>query len=152
MQNPQVTDPVLIVLADQRHARLVACKRLQNGRVHLDALSDIAEQWNDRAHDNPPSRTDMAGHAFDNRGHIDEERIHRFAKDVTQWLGRELPKHPAERVVLFAEARLLGVLRGAASAQLRKSWTEHATDLAKLSEGELALRPEVAALVPVPKD
>jgi protein required for attachment to host cells len=149
MENSEVNVPVLIVVVDQRRARLVACKRLPNGRVRVDLLSTFVEQWNERAHDNPPSRTDSAGHAFDNRGHIPEERLHRFAREVTQWLGRELPKHPAERVVLFAQPQLLGALRSEASAALRKSWTEHAVDLSNLSEGELAHRPEVAALVPV---
>lgn len=148
MKQPQVTDAILIVVADQRRARLAAGKRLRNGRVHVEALSRLEEQWDESLHKNPPSRSDVSGHVFDNRGHTDGERIHRFAREMLQWLDGERPKHAWERMILFAEPRLLGALRREAPSALQKEWKEYALDLSGLSDGELALRPEVLELLP----
>lgn len=148
MKQPRLTDAVLILVADQRQARLAACQRLRNGRVHVETRARLAETWNESAHNNPPSRSDSAGHQFDNSGRIGEERLARFAREILDWLAREPAAAGGERIEVFANPRLLGALRRVVPAERGKAWAEHALDLAGLSEGELAARAEIAALVP----
>ncbi len=144
--------PILLIVADHHHARLLTCTRLRTGRIHVDLLSKLGEQWKQENHERQASRSGPLGHSFENIGHTHEERIHRFAKEIAAWLVQEIPKQKFERLVLLAEPGVLGVLRREAPASLRKNWIEHAIDLGGLSEGELAKRPELAALLPVVKD
>ncbi len=152
MTLPPEDPAVLLLVTDNHHSRLLACKRLKTGRLHLTPLANLKEQWNEELHRRPPSRSGASGRNFENLGHVEDERIHRFAKEIAAWLALELPKHVFERLYLFAAPRVLGALRSEAPAKLRHNWIEHATDLARMTEGELALHPEIAALLPVPKD
>jgi protein required for attachment to host cells len=147
MQQSQRIDSALLVLASRRHARLVRCQRLTNGRIHLDVLTRTEEAWDQARHANPPSRSDAAGHVFDNRGHQPEERVHRFAREVVHWLEHVLPKDDTLAIALAAEPAMLGALRAEAPKRLRERWVEHAVDLEVLSEAELAQRREVIELL-----
>ena len=149
---PQADGPILLVVADHQHARLLSCTRLRTGRVHVDLISTLGERWNQDQHKMQPSRGGAPGHNYENLGHTEEERIHRFAKEISAWLAHELAHRPLERLVLFAEPRVMGALRREAPAALQHNWVEHTIDLGKLSEGELAQRPELAAMLPVGKE
>ena len=139
---------ILLLVTDNHHARLLYCARLRTGHVHVRELSALREEWNEELHRRQPSRAAASGHSYDNLGHTVEERAHRFAREITTWLGRELPKHTFERLFVFAAPRVLGALRREVPGSIRNNWTEHAADLARFTEGELAQHPEIAALLP----
>ena len=142
--------PVLILIAGRREARLALCERLPSGRVHVDIVSRLAEECDPARHANPPSRCDAAGHVFENRGHQDAERIHRFAREIVAWLGRELLQRRSPVLAVAAEPALLGALRAEAPPPLLRSWIEHGVDLAGLSPGALARRAEICGLLTLP--
>jgi len=144
---PATTPAILLIVADNHRARLLTERRDPSGHPRVSLLASLREQWEPRLHDNPPSRSDAAGHTFENRGHMDGERIHRFAKELASWLGRELRGHELDRLCLFAPAHLLGALRSETSKTLQLRWSEHESDLGGLTEGELAKRPEIASLL-----
>lgn len=151
MSTTQAAATVLLLVTDNHHARLLSCARLPTGYVHVSSLSTLKELWDEESHRKHSSRDGASGHSFENLGHTVEERSHRFAKEITTWLVHELPKYKFERLFLFAAPRVLGALRKEAPASMQHNWVEHQADLARMTEGELAQRPEIAALVPAAK-
>ena len=82
----------------------------------------------------------------DRPDHEDEERTHRFAKNLSRWLEAELERHDIEELHAFSARRLLGELRQVLPERLRGRIRDHALDLAHLSPGELAAHSAVGVV------
>lgn len=141
--------PYWLMTADRRSARLLVGTWTDHGRLHLEAVSTIHEEWVESEHGRPSSRSVRDIHGTASEGHEEEERTHRFAKEIATWLDQEMESRGIARVECFCARKLLGALRGELPDRLRQSVFDHATDLAKLSAGELAKHPAVLAAVEI---
>jgi protein required for attachment to host cells len=134
------------LVSDQRLARLLRATRTERGTLHLEEAARVAEEWDDSLHREPASRAGPSGHSYENIGHIPEERLHRFGKQVARWLERELRARDVDRLVLFASERLMGELRQRFPAWVRSRVDERLVDLGHLSPAELARHPALGHL------
>lgn len=142
----QVAPGVWFLTADRRQARLLEGVITAHNRLHLDLRAQVKEQWNDLQHSRPSPRSGKGGHTYASQGHENEERTHRFAKQVATWLEAEIGKRLITRVHAFLAPRFLGQIRGVLPDQLHDSLIGHSLNLAHLKPGELALHGAVVAI------
>ncbi len=139
--------PILwFATADRRRARLLACRSTLHKRLHVEEASGLEEKWEEREHGRPSALAGMNGHTYASFHHEEEERIHRFAKEIAHWLEREVQQRDLARIDLFAAPRLLGELRGLLPSALAGRLVEHEGDLNHVSLGELAKHPAIVQL------
>jgi protein required for attachment to host cells len=141
-------DPVWIVVADARLARLMCCPDPQEQR-RLQTVDELHEQWDEKEHHRPQPLGSRDGHAYAAYPREDEERLHRHAKRLEQWLGRHRQQHhhAGGRWTLVAPPRLLGELRqtrGAGGVDQMKQVEAQLTDL---SPTQLAQHPALAEVL-----
>lgn len=139
-----------IVVVDNRTGRLLEGRRTAQGRVHLEERAALANPRSEHVAGGLPEPTtrDKFGRATER--HEEEEKLHRFAREVASWLEQQVSERHLERLELFAPARFRGALRKALPARLNGCLREHEGDLAHLQAGELARHPAVAGVVPEP--
>ena len=147
-----------IVTADSRRALLFACQRTPGGEVHLEQRESI-ENTHESEHEH--GRPVLAGGA-ERRGSVTrsgaraaphgvapghelEEGQRRFAHEVRSWLTEARRNAGAERVVVFAPARFLGLLRGEFAGDPTTGLREG--ELTHLRPHELAAHPAVLGAV-----
>ena len=70
-----------LLTIDRRHARLLACERTRQGRLHIDELAAIEEEWDELQHGRPSPRAGKDGHSYADVGREEEERLRRFARE-----------------------------------------------------------------------
>ena len=139
--------PLWLMTADRRSARLLPATWTEHGRLHVEESATLHEQWVESEHGRPSSRSVRDIHGTASEGNETEERTHRFAKEIARWLEQEMETRGIDRIECFCSRKLLGVLRGLLSDGLRQRVFDHATDLAKLTPGELAKHRAVLAAV-----
>jgi protein required for attachment to host cells len=113
-----------IVTADSRQAALFSCRRTPGGELHIDRERLLeAVEPGQREHHRPDhlsggerraSVSHSSAHAAAQGvsiGHEVEEDQKRFARQVRDWLGRARRDLGADRIVVFAAPRFLGLLR-----------------------------------------
>lgn len=127
--------------ADQRHARLLEGTTTLHGRLHVEVRSRLDESWEELEHGRPSPRSGRVGHNSASEGHENEERLHRFAKEVADWLRGELESRQLERVHAFLSPKFLGQVRAVLPGKLREHLVAHSVNLAHLEAGELAKHP-----------
>lgn len=127
--------------ADQRHARLLEGTTTPHGRLHIEELSVVEESWEELEHGRPSPRSGRVGHNSASEGHENEERLHRFAKQVAEWLRGELDSRQLERVHAFLAPKFLGQVRDVLPDRVRGRLVAHPVNLAHLEPGELARHP-----------
>lgn len=137
-----VRQTVWVVVADARSARLMRCEP-QGERRHLEAVDDLQEHWEEKEHHRPQPLSGKAGHAYAAWGHEDEERLHRYAKTLTEWLGRHRAEHSDDLWAIIAPPRLLGAVRNANHRKL-DDMTQVEAELTDLSSAQLARHPAFA--------
>jgi len=147
-----------IITADARRASLFACQRKHGGALlvnHLRSIDNPHENEHERGRpilaggaERPGSiaRSGARAAPQDVAGRRTEEEEHRrFARDVASWLADARKALGVQRVVLFAPARFLGMLRdelaGDALTDLREG------ELTRFDEHELAAHPAVLKAV-----
>lgn len=138
-----------ICAVDARRGRLLRCSKTPAGRCHVDEVDSIECDVPEAERGRPSPRVGRNGRAFSPEGNDHEERLHRFAKDVTDWLVEQARDRRLEHVTVFAPPRLLGELRKTRPSQLNGLWREQEADVAHLDAGELAKHPIVRQLVGV---
>lgn len=143
-QAPPRSTELWLLTADSRSARLFSAAPTAQGRLHVTQRDELAETWEEREHHRPAARIGPHGHNFAPQSHEEEERIHRFARELARWLERALRERPIGRVHAFCAKRLLGPLRKELPMKLHERVVEHHVDLAQLSPGELATHAAVA--------
>lgn len=127
-----------LLVADRRRARLLSAEPTSHGRLHIEEVAAVEEDWEEFQHGRPSARAGKDGHSYASRGHEDEERLHRFAKQVSGWLAHEVSRRAIPALHAFSARQLLGELRRVLEKRVHERVEEHALDLAHLSPGELA--------------
>lgn len=136
------SDPRWACVVDHRRGRLVQCEKSPGGSWRVDADRSITNEWEDLHEHGRPSGL-SAGAA---RGHAQshaaparetEEERRRFAKDVIEWLEKEVRSRKIERLPVFAPPKLLGALRSQWPKALAPHVREHEADLAHLDDNRL---------------
>ena len=135
-----------MITADRRTARLLFASVTAHGRLHVEQKADLEEVWDEFEHGRPSGRSARDGLAHTPAGHEEEERTHRFAKQIAHWLRGKVDEFGIERVHAFCAPRILGPLRKALPGALHDRVMDHATDLAQLTPGELAVHHAVVAV------
>ena len=136
-----------IVTMDRKQATLYRGTVTPHERVHLDAVSNVTEVWEELQHGRPSPRTGKNGHSYASQGHEEDARLHRFAKEIAGWLEKELDAHGVDTAHVFASRRLLGDFRKLVGPPFEKRMRLEALDLAHLPLGELAEHEAVVGVV-----
>ncbi len=139
-----------IVIVDNGKGRLLRGTQVPPGRFHLDENGSIENTWEAHQHGRPSPRVGKAGNTYASQGHENEERMSRFARNVTEWLERKTREHNIEKLTLFAPPRFLGALRQAWSPKLAARVSEHEGDLGYMSAGELARHRAIIKVLSAP--
>jgi hypothetical protein len=126
-----------LMTADSRGARLFQGVSTPQGRLHLTQRAELAEVWEEKEHHRASIQKSPHGQRYATASHEEEERIHRFARQVALWLEQHLGDDGIPRVHAFCAKRLLGPLRGELPERLQGRVVDHAIDLAQLTPGEL---------------
>jgi protein required for attachment to host cells len=134
-----------LMTADSRGARLFHGVSTPHGRLHLTQRSELVEVWDEKEHHRASIQKAPHGQRYATGSHEEEERIHRFARQVARWLERQLAAGDIRRVHAFCAKRLLGPLRGELPERLQPRVVDHALDLAQLTAGELESHAAVQA-------
>jgi hypothetical protein len=135
-----------LLITDARQSRLFHGKRTAAGRLHLDEKARLDEVWVEQEHHRPAPLGAPSGRSYIDRGHADEERMHRFANTLAGWMEEQRRGLKIGKFHLFAPKRLLGMLRPALPSTLQQLVLDEAHDLAQLTAGELAEHPAVLAI------
>ena len=135
-----------LAVVDARRGRLFRGSRTDAGRLHLDEVARVEEEWSDKEHHRPMPLAFKDGRSYAGTGHVEEERAHRFAKAVAQWAGGETQRLRIESLHLFAPRHFLGVLRAVLPPALQRIVQDEGHDLGPLEAGEIAAHPAVLAI------
>jgi protein required for attachment to host cells len=135
-----------IVLADARRARLLSAVPTPAGRVHVEAADELECDWEGHEHGRPSMLNRRGPHSGNVAPNHDvEEALHRFARQVRDWVLGQMKARDISSATLFAPARMLGVLRAMdgklAALDLREG------ELVRLSCGELANHASIVPLI-----
>lgn len=136
-----------LLTADRRDARLLTAAYTPHGRLHVEQRVMLTEEWRELQHDRPSPRSGKDGHSYASLGHEEEERTHRFAKKVVEWLEGQMDERRITRLHAFCARRFLGQLRVVLPDRLHERLIDHSLDLASLTPGELAVHEAVTGLV-----
>ena len=135
-----------LVVADSESARLLHGTATQHDHVHLDEMGKLATTFAAGEHQRP-TRLSEPGRSGPT-GHESELKTAHFAREVAQWLEKELKKRGIAKCTLCAPARFLGAFRPVAGKGLAGQVIEHDAELAKLSLPDLARHPRITSLLP----
>jgi protein required for attachment to host cells len=138
-----------ILTADEEVGRLLRVERTVSGHAHVAVDDEILDTWEEHQHGRPSPRSGKSGHTYASRGHEDETRRERFAKEIAVWLERRAEELHIDRIAVFAPPRFQGALRDAWSPRLAIRVDEHHGDLAHLSPGDLACHGSIVSLMSV---
>lgn len=137
-----------VVVADSARARLFSLKEAESGAggPNLIEISDMAnteaelagrELWSD-TNTGRNAAPDSGAHSYDDHRNRHREEIERrFAKEVAAAVAAAVGREKASRVVVAAEARMLGQLREAMKLPATVQISEVPKNLSKLSPQEL---------------
>lgn len=142
-----------IVTLGSRRGRLIKAQPV-TGRWHTEQVNEIRNQWEDyHEHGRPEGLSKgrgmlakSEGYAFAAGSHDKEEMKRRFARDVAQWLMRQIRRYGIESIDLFAPPSFLGNLREELPRRLNGLIREHQGQLNSISVTEL---PAHAAISPI---
>ncbi len=135
------------VLADERHAFLVQVDPGREGYCHVQELDRLVEHWEPREHTRPSPLGNKKGHDYASFHHEAEERLTRFAHELSRWVGKQVQAHQIKQLTLFAPPKLMGTLRPMWGARLSKRINEHEADLAHRPPNRLAEHQAIKELV-----
>lgn len=157
--NPDSAFPHWIVTADARRASLYICRRVPQGRVHVDLLRTIENAHEDEHEHHRPCvlgrgpAASAAQHCAA-PGHGAEEESRRFAREFGAWLGKIAGELNIGAVSVFAPPKFLGVLREEGTVLALNGGTRvnlRDGELTHLKAHELAVHPAVEAAVLHPR-
>jgi protein required for attachment to host cells len=140
-----------ILVVDSEQARLLHATATEHGRVHIDEMSKLATTFLPGEHQRPTQMGQPGGHGAS----IDHEPARKqahFARQITAWIAPELTARSITCCNLFAPSHMLGALRSELPAPVARKLREHTRELTKLSPGELAQHPAIAALLTSQQD
>ena len=137
--NIERQDQAWFALADAEHGRLLRCSLTDQGTLHVDEYDTLKNTLPQQEHARPMSQGGATHNVEDN------ER--RFAGLIVEWLKENARKHAIDHLVIFAAARMLGVLRKATPGLLPGHLEELKADLMRLDAGQLAEHPMIRQLV-----
>ncbi len=133
-----------LFIVDRGGGRLLRGETTPAGHVHLDVVDTVENRWQEHEHGRPSPLKYKDGHSHAAWTHEDETMLHRFAKDVAEWLDEATGRLGIERVALFAPPRLIGELRRTMTPALAQRVEQHEGDLGYMGPGELVRQPLVA--------
>ena len=136
-----------VVTADERVARLVHVERNERGRLCVEDQAMITDAWEEHEHGRPSPLSREGGGTYASIGHEQETRLARFAKEIAEWLERELAERGVDQIAVFAPPHFLGALRKAWTPRFALQVEEQQGDLARLTPAQLADEAMVADLV-----
>ena len=135
-------------VVDGGRGRLLRCSRVPPGRIHVDELEAIEYEAEEHEHGRPSSRSGRSGNTYASGGHEGEYQLHRFAKQVANWIEKHSNRNDREAITLFAAPRFLGELRKLFSPAIARRIREHQADLTQLNTSSLARHAAVTRLLP----
>jgi len=144
---PGVTLPKLewFALADSRRARLLEAGFTRPGRPRLLDRGELIEQWDEALHEHHrPSMLSAGGRTHASFKHEDEERIHRFARELAVWLRARLVEHRIKGLTVFCSLPLLGPLRAVCARESLAGLDLRRGDLVHLTLPQLLAHPVIA--------
>ena len=136
-----------LFVLDQRQARLLEGREVPGDRYHFDLRDALSNSQEEHEHGRPSPRSGKDGHSYASEGHENEELLHRYAGEVSSWLGKQLGAHRMDRAAVFAPARLLGALRKKLSGPAASRVQLAEGDFSYMGPGELAKHPAVLRTV-----
>jgi protein required for attachment to host cells len=135
------------IVADSGRGRLLHASRVDHGRLHVDEIDVIENTVGEHEHGRPSPRSLRGGPSYASPGHEQEQQQHRFAKQVSAWIERQVAEQGIAHLTLFSAPRFLGALRKVLPAALAPRIREEPIDLIQVSTSALARHPAVAGLV-----
>lgn len=134
-----------ILVADSEQARLLQGTLTGQNRIHLDEKAVLKTTFVAGEHHRPSQLTGRGHTAHASFGHEHEEKLAHFARELSSWLDKELSGRKVEKCALFAPSRFLGAFRKEVKGPLAARLSQHEGEITKLSPGQLADHPSVAA-------
>lgn len=127
--------------------RLLYCNFDPLGHYYVEEVERIENTWEGHERGRPSPLSGKSSHAFASHGHDEEETLHRFAREVADWLKPQLSLHGIGHLVLFAPPRFLGAIRKCRTGRLSDDVDVRQGDLAVLNEQELSDHPAIQQVV-----
>lgn len=143
----QIEKTPWLFLVDRSGGRLLQITHTFQGRPHIDEKATIENTWEEHQHGRPSPLAAKDGHTNAGYAHEQETILHRFGKDITIWLKKQVDHHKIDRVHMFAATRLLGELRKTMNGKLNGHVIEHESELMPLRNDELLKHPSVQKIV-----
>lgn len=139
------------VVADERQALLVEVNTTPGGTCRVKEHERCEEHWEPKEHHRPSPLSGKGGHDYAAFAHESEERIQRFAREVSVWVQQQVHKRHIDELAVFAPPKLLGCLRPAWPAQLDGHIKEYQANLAQRPMAGLADYEAIQRLVQKPQ-
>jgi protein required for attachment to host cells len=159
-----------LLTADDHGAALFSCRTTPRDTPHIDPVRSLTNTHNGEHERRRPSllggaeRRGATGRSSASAaphsvsfGHGAEEERRRFARDLGTWLAQAAREIGADRLIVFAPARLLGLLREEIEPAGNvlgpgRHVAYHPVELSRLHPGELAVHPAVLNALDLPTD
>jgi hypothetical protein len=136
---------VWLLAIDERKGALWHGRRVR-GRIHLDRIAAIENEWKEEEHHRPIALGAMTGHTYAAPHHETETIRHRFAKEAAAWIGAQVEANSIGHLHVFAPSRILTEIRGYVARGRGPRIEGHEAELTRLEAGELSAHPAVTAL------
>ena len=136
---PRPKNHAWFALTDAESCRLHCCSLTRQGKHHVVEYDALENTLPEQEHARPMTNAGMT--------HNVEDRQRRFGNEIVAWLQKKADQYDADRLVIFAPARMLGVLRMAPLGLLKGRVEEHKGDLMRLNAGQLADHPMIRELL-----
>ena len=133
------------VVVDSQKVRLMRGSRTRQGSPHVEEMAHLSSTFADGQR-HRPDRLGSPGHMAD-FGHVQEEKLSHFAREVAPWLQKQLKAHEVVSCALYASAHTLGALRKVLPPPLATMLVEHDVELAGLPEAQLMAHPRIQELL-----
>lgn len=137
-------------LADKEHGRLLRCKIVGGGHTHVDIVDETQFKWEGHQHHRPSPLKGKSQNTHASFNHEQEEELHRFVKQFTQWLEDQVQRHNIESLTIFAPPAFVGEFRQVAPKRLAQHVNVEQTELMQLDRDKLQDHPAIHELLQRP--
>ena len=145
-ERTQLSQEAWLVVADSRRARLMSTTVVaRRQRLQIEHIDDLEVEFVNSEHSRPSPRSRRVAYSYASRHHEDREKTAAFARQLVEFLERHLGTAP-RRLVLFAPASFLSVLRRIMPKQLAGRTTGHEGEFVNFTCARLAAHRGVTAL------
>lgn len=132
-----------LALVNMDRCRLLRCRLRDRRTANIEECAVLENEWPQRERGPALWFTRTIGKGCATTAHELDNRPRRFVHDVAAWLSRKLAEQHADRIIVVAPPRLLGLPRKAWWGPLANRVHVQAGGLAHLATGQLAKHPLV---------